>query len=341
MDATSIRSWRSTQEHAVIEARSPVEVRWFLRARTGELALLHAHRVVEDAVFEVVEIPADDGATVPVSLVRPTGPAPPEGRPALLNVYGGFGHSQGLYGMSSSRKAWLDAGGVYGVIHARGGRELGEHWHEEAQLEKLPRTFEDVVAAARGLVDLGIAGEGRVAIAGSSNGGLTVAAAVARDPGAFGAVIGNAGVYDLLRAKRFGRWWPDEYGRLKEPEQAAVLRAESPVHRLPAGPLPPVLLTTGRVDPVVSPAHSYKLALAWGELEGGPVLLEVDLWGSHGGDAEDREDWVVEDSDQASALKLAFLARALEVELLPQLREPAGEEREASGTGDAAEGHGR
>lgn len=353
MDATSVRTWRSTQEHAIIEARSPVKVRWLVRARTGELALIHEHDVAEDATFEVLEIPADDGTPVPVSLLSPKAPAPPEGRPVLLHVYGGFGSSQGLHGMSSVRRAWLDAGGVYGVIHARGGRELGEGWHEAALLEKLPRTFDDVVSVARGLVDLGIAEEGRVAITGASNGGLTVAAAVARDPGAFGAVIGSAGVYDLLRARRFGRWWPDEYGRLKEPEQRAVLRAESPVHRVPEGPLPPVLVITGKVDPIVSPAHSYKLVQAWSELEGGPVLLEVDLWGSHGGDAEDREDWVVEDSDQLSALKLAFLARALGVRLLPELQQPEQPEQPEqpdpaeepgevppSGTGDAAEGHG-
>ena len=162
---------------------------------------------------------------------------------------------------------------------------------------------------------LGLAAEGRVAIEGTSNGGLTVAAAVARDPSAFGAVIANAGVHDLLRARRFGRWWPEEYGRLKDPEQAAVLRAESPVHRVPAGPLPPVLITTGQADPIVAPAHSYKLAAAWQDLPGGPVLLVVDPWGSHGGDPKTVADWEMEDADHLSAQKLAFLSRALEVEL--------------------------
>jgi hypothetical protein len=83
-------------------------------------------------------------------------------------------------------------------------------------------------------------------------GGSDGQAAVARDPSAFGAAIGAAGGYDLLRARRFGRWWPDGYGRLSDPAQAAVLCDESPIHLVPAGLLPPVLLVTGQVDPIVA-----------------------------------------------------------------------------------------
>lgn len=291
---TAIGVWRSAEDRALVSAGTPVETTWYARDRAGALTWVATQTAVDGARFVSVEVESADGARVPVSLVVPIDPVDPVDpvdtvdpvpRPVLLSVYGGFDNAQSLRALSSTQRAWLAAGGVVGVVHARGGRERGDAWHEAAITVDHPRTYEDLIAAARGLVAQGIAAEGKVAVTGASNGGLTVIEATARDPGAFGAVVAYSGVYDLLRAKRFGRWWPREYGRTRAPDEAATLAASAPVYQTPPAPLPPIWLQTGEKDPVVAPVHSFKLASAWAEAPGGPVLLAVDPWGSHGGRA--------------------------------------------------------
>src|SRR5690606_17178036 len=117
------------------------------------------------------------------------------------------------------------------------------------RLENLRNTLDDVVAVAEHLIAEGWTRPGRIALTGSSNGGLTTAATVAARPDLFGAALTEAGVHDLLRGPRFGLWWPAEYGRSSQAGQGAVLAALSPVHAAPEAPLPPVWIATGREDP--------------------------------------------------------------------------------------------
>lgn len=230
------------------------------------------------ATFSTEYATSADGTEVPVSVVRPPNVAP--GAPAWVEVYGGFGQSPRAQWKPQVQR-WLELGGIYAVIHARGGDERGEAWHEAAMRTQKVRTFDDVVAASEWLTKHGSA-PGRVVLVGASNGGLTVTAAVARRPELFGAVIASSGVYDLMRGPAMGNWWPNEYGRPRGPKvERAALAALSPLLAVPAGKLPPILLITGREDRRVTPAHSYKLASAWAGLPGGPVLLRVTPYVSH------------------------------------------------------------
>lgn len=248
-----------------------------------------------------------DGTAIPLSVVSPPDVAPDA--PVWLHVYGGFGIALTSW-LTPEMDAWLALGGVHAVVHARGGGERGEAWHEAGKLENKHHTIEDVIAAAEWFVAHGTRSE-RIALSGSSNGGLVVAATVAKRPDLFGAAIAEVGVHDLVRGPAFGRWWPREYGRpTGKPGQQRALRELSPLHATPPGPLPPILLVTGRDDRIVSPAHSFKLAAAWGELPGGPVLLRVHPWTSHarGGDNLDIEEDAM---SGAGAANMAFLFRAL------------------------------
>jgi prolyl oligopeptidase len=123
------------------------------------------------------------------------------------------------------------------------------------------------------------------------------------------------------RGPGFGRWWPAEYGRPRgRPAVQASLRALSPVHNLPAGPLPPLLITTGVEDDTVSPAHSYKLAAAWRDLPGGPVLLNVHPTRTHPARRESRDllSGTLPTRSLTGARALAFALRAVGVTALPE-----------------------
>jgi protease II len=268
-----------------------------------------------ERVFETVYGASADGTLVPVSLVRRVGPADPSA-PIFLGVYGGFNNGGQLSG-GATVDLWLAAGGAYAWAHPRGGDERGDAWHEAAMKEHKSVTIDDTIAAAEGLRAAGHTGG--IVLYGASNGGLTVAATLARRPDLFSAGVAVAGVHDLLRGPRFGRWWPAEYGRLRGPAQAS-LRALSPVHNLPAGPLPPLLIATGVEDDTVSPSHSYKLAAAWRDLPGGPVLLYVHPTRTHPARRGARESLTgtLPTRSLTAARTLAFALRAVGVTALPE-----------------------
>lgn len=257
-----------------------------------------------------------DGTELPLTVLRPAGAA--ADAPVWLQVYGGFGEVQRAR-WDPTVAFWSSLGGVFAVVHARGGNERGVGWHEAAVGVNKVRTVEDVRAAAAYFVARGTP-PGRIVVQGMSNGGLIVAAAVAAQPALFGAAVAESGVYDLLRGPRLGRWWPWEYGHPRgRPALQDSLRALSPVHGTPAGPLPPLLLVTGREDPVVSPAHSLKLAAAWAAHPGGPVLLRVEPWTSH---ADAPLGPTQEAAERAWAAYMAFVLRALGLGWDPAAEEP-------------------
>lgn len=313
------RAW--SDDDVMVKAHSPAGRRnWSLHMEDGEprLTLLHDDPH-EGVVMRTVVLPTPDGDVAVTLLHQPE--ATPDGTGALwLYTYGGFGHSVRPH-LLDSHELFLAAGGTVGFIHPRGGRERGEDWHLDATLENLPRTIDDVDAAVAGLLELGWAAPGRVALQGASNGGLTVTAAVARTPDNYGAVVAYAGVYDMLNGPRWpGHWWPREYGKPRG-DMRPVLQALSP-RQNPPSRLPPTLIVTGAHDPTVPPRHSYALAAAWDEVPGGPLLLRVDGHGTHGGRKRDRDDMVRSDYRGAEADTAAFLFRALGLEV-PEPSPPA------------------
>jgi prolyl oligopeptidase len=304
--ATRVRVWRSLSQTAIISASSPTSVSWFLRDTEGFIEPVEGSW--SDPSYETLSLEADG---VPLTWV---GPRQHGTLPVWMTVYGGFGLSSQMGSLDPGSQYWLAAGGAVVLVHARGGQERGEAWHTDAIRTEMDKTFDDVVTAATWLREQGLASS--VAVSGGSNGGLTVAASVASQPDAFDAGIGTAGVYDLIRGPRFGRWWPEEYGRHRKPDERAVLHAQSPVHRDIDGELPPMLIVTGARDDIVDPAHSYKLVDAWSRLPGGPVKLLVDLRGSHGGAS------IAPDDHNAPfgtlPYMLAFLCRTMGIQDIPQ-----------------------
>ena len=239
----------------------------------------------DSLVVDEIVVQSQDGTPIPVSLVHRDGVVADGSAPALLDVYGGFGHSEKVW-VGTMGRMFLDLGGVVAVAHVRGGGELGEAWHHAAIQEHRHRTFEDVIASAEGLIDGGWTSPDKLLLAGASNGGLTVSNVAYRRPDLFGAVLSSAGVYDLMRGPTDnGYWWRREYGngQWDRDEVAEQLLGYSMVHTTPER-LPPMLVVTGQNDPNVPPWHSYKLVAAWENVDGGPVDLLVDPRGTHGGE---------------------------------------------------------
>src|SRR6185503_4518143 len=123
--------------------------------------------------------------------------------------------------------AWLERGGILAVPCIRGGGEYGKAWHEAGMLNRKQNVFDDFIAAAEYLIREGYTSPPRLAIAGGSNGGLLVGAAMTQRPELFGAALPAVGVLDMLRYHRFtvGWAWVPEYGSSDDPVQFRTLLA--------------------------------------------------------------------------------------------------------------------
>ncbi|MCO5586172.1 hypothetical protein L7F22_040111 [Adiantum nelumboides] len=182
-------------------------------------------------------------------------------RPTLLHAYGGYSVSLQPFFDPFFVTFMRELGGVFAMACIRGGGEYGRAWHEAALGARRTVAFDDFVFAARHLQQT-LTEPSLTASYGISNGGLLVSACMVRQPDAFGAVISEVGVLDLLRFHRFtlGRLWMGEFGNPDDARDREYLVRLSPLHNVQAGErYPHVLFTTADHDTRVVPSHSLKM----------------------------------------------------------------------------------
>ncbi len=264
---------------------------------------------IDDALIPRAERITVDGPHGPVHayVYAPTNPHwhGPEGEtpPFLVTVHGG--PTDNAPSVADTKVAYLTSRGI-GVLDVDYGGSTG---YGRAYRERLLGQWgvvdvDDVVAAARGLVDRHLADPGRLAIEGGSAGGWTVLSALTRTD-VFAAGISRYGVGD---ARALVDAAPDFESRYLDgligplPEDEAVYIERSPLthaDRFTA----PVLLLHGSEDPVVPPAQSEAIrdALA---ARGIPHLYRLYEGEGHGFRSPDTVVDVLES-------KLAFLGQVL------------------------------
>jgi len=241
-----------------------------------------------------------DGTRVPYFLTARKRLPLDRDNPALLYGYGGFSNSL-TPRYRPDLPAWLELGGIFVTANIRGGGAYGEAWHRAGMLDKKQNSFDDFIAVAEDLIRRGYTSPRRLAIQGSSNGGLLVAAVSSQRPDLFAAAIPAAGVLDMLRYDQFasGGAWISEYGAPSDPKMFGFLMQYSPLHNVKPGVCyPATLIMTGDRDDRVVPGHSFKYTAALQKAQGchRPVLLRVERGTGHSYRATDRR--IAEDADR-------------------------------------------
>ncbi|HMC30961.1 MAG TPA: prolyl oligopeptidase family serine peptidase [Candidatus Angelobacter sp.] len=245
---------------------------------------------IESAKYEVKQVwyTSKDGTKIPMFLTHAKGLKLDGSNPLLLTGYGGFNLSS-TPGFNPFAAAWLANGGVYAVANLRGGGEFGEDWHHAGMLEKKQNVFDDFIAAAEWLIQNKYTSPAKLAIRGTSNGGLLVGAALTQRPDLFAAVICGYPLLDMVRYQNFlvAKYWVPEYGSSDNAEQFKYIYAYSPYHRVKAGTkYPSVLLISGDSDTRVAPLHARKmtalLQAATASIDH-PILLHYDTAAGHSG----------------------------------------------------------
>ena len=250
-----------------------------------------------------------DGTRVPMFITHKKGLHLDGSNPTYLYGYGGFNISL-TPSFSVAMLVWLEQGGVYAVPNLRGGGEYGEEWHQAGMHDKKQNVFDDFIAAAEYLIAQGYTSPSKLAIAGGSNGGLLVGAAITQRPELFGAALPAVGVMDMLRFHKFtiGWAWVTDYGSADSAAQFPYLYRYSPLHNIRAGTrYPATLVTTADHDDRVVPGHSFKFTAALQAAQAGPrpVLIEIETKAGHGA-GKPTSKLIEEQAD-----RMAFLVRNL------------------------------
>jgi prolyl oligopeptidase len=256
----------------------------------GEAVAYRSPKVDFDAsdfVVDQIWYESKDGTKVPMFLFHRKGIRLDGNNPTILYGYGGFNISETPF-FSITPLFWVEQGGIFAVANLRGGGEFGEDWHHAGMLDKKQNVFDDFIAAARTLIDLGYTRTERLAIQGGSNGGLLVSAVEVQRPHLFGVVICQVPVADMLRYHRFtvARYWIPEYGSSENPKQFPFLYAYSPLQNVEPGvKYPATLITTADTDDRVHPGQVRKLAATFqaDNVSDEPILLRVETRAGHGG----------------------------------------------------------
>lgn len=275
-----------------------------LDLETGEVSTLKEAKLPgfnpDDYTVERKWFTSADGTRVPMTLAHKKGLKLDGENLAHIYVYGGFNTAIDPR-FSTTRVPFLEAGGVYAIAHVRGGAELGENWHDQATGLNREKVYDDVAGAAKYLAQAGYTSARHLSLEGASNGGLVTGVAVTRNPELFDAAVAEVGLYDMVHYEQMGgQYWNQEYGTIGKENEATGLLSWSPYHNVKPGvKYPAVLVTTGKNDDRVNPAHSYKFAAALQDVETAdhPVLLRVEDNLGHGHSATDAQ-WADRYADQ-------------------------------------------
>ena len=235
---------------------------WSVDVDSGEVTAVRGGEAVDPAWIPIArpvtftgphgEVHAFDYPPANPDAVAPAGELPPY----IVMVHGG--PTAHVSGVASTAYAFWTSRGI-GVLDVNYGGSTG---YGRAYRERLDGQWgvvdvDDVIAAARGLADAGLADPRRIAIRGGSAGGWTVLSALVRG-GAFAAGISRYGVADLRMLAAETHDFEKHYltglvGPLPEAEDVYIERSPlTHAERIDV----PVLLLQGEEDRVVPPSQS-------------------------------------------------------------------------------------
>ncbi len=254
---------------------------------------------------------APDGTSVPISVVYRRGLRRDGRSPALLYGYGSYGATVEP-GFNANRLSLLDRGFVFAVAHVRGGAELGRAWYDDGKLLRKKNSFGDFIACAEHLIAQGYTSADRLAITGTSAGGLLVGAAMTMRPDLFACVVARVPFVDVINSMNdpglpltVTEW--EQWGNPADREAFEYMLSYSPYDNVTARAYPHLLVTAGLNDPRVmywEPAK-WTARLRASKTGNGRLLLKTNMGAGHAG-STGRFDYLDE-----TAFEYAFILDAV------------------------------
>ena len=247
-----------------------------------------------------------DGKEVPITIIHKKGLKLEGLNPTLLNAYGGFGKISAP-GFSSGLVYFLEKGGVFAFAEIRGGGDKGLKWQNDGNGIKKTNSFNDFIDAAEFLIKEKYTSPDKLAINGSSYGGLVVGVAMTQRPDLFKVVIPEMGLFDMAKNDQYtvGKYHFEEYGNPENKEEFNSLLSYSPYYNIKENVnYPTTLLITSENDDRVAPLHSYKFAarLQNRAAQKNPIFLKTLSGSGHYGQVATYADYIKEEAEFYSFL---------------------------------------
>jgi oligopeptidase B len=262
-----------------------------------------------------IDAEAEDGARVPVSILKRRDVPLDGSAPCLLYGYGSYGIVIPA-GFRSNILSLVDRGFVYAIAHIRGGMDKGYRWYRDGKLDRKGNSFSDFIAAGEALAAAGYTARGRIVAHGGSAGGLLMGAVANMRPDLFAGIIAEVPFVDVVNTMMDKDLpltppeWPEWGNPIESAEAFATIRAYSPYDNVTAQAYPPMLVEAGLTDPRVTywePAK-WVARLRATMTGGGPVLLKTNMAAGHGGASGRLKQ--LEDDARAYAFALAVTGKA-------------------------------
>lgn len=224
-----------------------------------------------------------DGTRVDMFIAHKKGLALSADTPAWLTGYGGFRYINSPR-YHYDKVLWMELGGLVACATIRGGGEYGENWHRAGCRQFRQNSFDDFIACAEYLLEHNMTSTRRLAVSGSSNGGLLMAAVLTQRPELFGAVCLGSPLSDMLRYHKFNfaHEWVEEFGCSDDENDCGYLLKYSPLHNVRSAVYPPTFIQVGAADDRVDPLHSYKFAAALQSAQQGAAPIIVKTYEKQG-----------------------------------------------------------
>jgi oligopeptidase B len=256
-----------------------------LMKQTEVLGGFDASRYTSERVFAT----ASDGTRIPISLVYKKGGKRDGTSPMLLYGYGSYGASLPI-NFQAQRLSLLDRGVIFAMAHIRGGKEMGEEWHEQGKMLNKRNTFTDFIAAADYLVAEKWTARDRLAIEGGSAGGLLIGATLNLRPDVCKAAVLQVPFVDVINTMldtslplTVGEFL--EWGNPRIKEQYDYMKTYCPYTNIAAKDYPAMLVRTSLNDSQVmywEPAK-YVAKMRATRTDKNVLLLKVNMAAGHGG----------------------------------------------------------
>ena len=262
-------------------------------------------------VVERFFITADDGAEVPITVLRLKSTPIDGTAPLLLYGYGSYGATMQAW-FSTSVLSLVDRGVIYAVAHIRGGSAKGRQWYLDGKLDKKKNSFSDFANAAEELQERGYGRKGETVIYGGSAGGLLVGATLNLRPDLFGGAIAAVPFVDVVNTISDAELpltppeWVEWGDPINDPDAYATIAAYSPYENIRGDiDYPPILATGGLTDYRVTYWEPSKwVARLRDDADGGPFFLKMNMEAGHAGSAARFERLKERTHDYAFALKI-------------------------------------
>lgn len=252
-------------------------------------------------ITKKVTYKSKDSKEIPITIIHKKNTVLNGENPTILEAYGGFGIVSNS-NFDPGLLSFLEKGGVYAFAEIRGGGEYGKQWHKNGKGKNKMNCFNDFISAAEFLIQEKYTNPNKLAITGTSHGGLVVGVALTQRPELFKVAIPKMGVFDMLRFDKYtvGHYHTNEFGNPNIAEEANYLAKYSPYHNIKTEiNYPTTLIITAENDDRVPPLHSYKFAakLKNRTAQKNSIYLSVLKDSGHNGKVATRSEFIKDESN--------------------------------------------